>query len=161
MNPLYYFDKISNGLAVVPVSALSYAPDIRGYSDDKSVQISFSNGRTGIANVGDLRAALGSTRFRTVGAQAGFTMHALDIEGNPHERNVIAWNIPVLPNGEGRYGKPVPDYEMPENILGYYGGDFVCVERPDGTCISEAHEWKSFSEWLKTAKAKLKKRIAL
>lgn len=158
MNPLYYFDEISRTQAVVPISELKFAPDVRSYTDDKFVPITLSNGRHGTANVGDLRVALHSTNFRTVGAQAGFTMHALDINGNAHERNVIAWNISMRSRGEGAYGRPVPDYEMPENILGYYGGDFVCVERPDGTCISEDKEWKSLSDWLKIAKAKLKKR---
>ena len=159
MKPLYFFDEITRIQAMVPISELKLAPDVRAYTDDKFVSITLSNGRTGKANVGELRAALESTRYRTVSAQPGFTMYALDSDGNTHQRHVIAWSISMTPRGEGAYGRPIPDYAMPDNIFGYYGGDFVCVERPDGVCISEDNEWKSFAEWLKTAKAKLKKRL--
>lgn len=158
MTPLYYFDIINRTTAVAPISALVYAPDIRGYTDDKTVHILLTNGRSGTATVADLRKALGSTKYVTVSAQPGSTIHALDKDGNIHKRNVIAWSIPMHASGQGQYGRPVPDSDLPENILGSYGGDFVCVERPDGTCMSESHEWKSFDDWLKEALHKLKRR---
>jgi hypothetical protein len=158
MTPLYYFDKVNNTSAVAPISALIFAPDIRGYTDDKTVNILLTNGRIGTATVADLRKALGSTRYVTVCAQAGSTIHALDKDGNIHKRNVIAWSIPIHASGQGQYGRPVPDSDLPENIIGSYGGDYVCVERPDGTCMTESREWKSFDDWVKEATAKLKRK---
>jgi len=159
MKALYYFDKATGNHSVASHTALLWCPDIRFLEDNKTVEILVAPSRVGTARVSDIKAALCDDSKRVISTDAGYTIIALTPNGEVHERPVIAWNVTTSIYGEGVWADPVPNRPLPLDLIGAFGGEFVAVEEPNGRVFSSYSNWESREKWLKTAKAKLKKRL--